>query len=1381
MSALELGLQQVATGMKMPVDVLKGAFMLTSAYFLAMLYYFIPSRASNVRHMFSIIASCTLYLSLFSLDGFLELVAMCAIVYAATYNFRSNRWMPVLTFYYVLGHFCVRLFIVQILTTSAKKFDATTPMMVLVIKLTSFAWNVYDGTKRDEEISPELRSKTIRKFPEVLEFFGFVFFFAAFLVGPAFDFNDYREFTNCTGVFAVEAGKGKTKKLPSRLIPTLRCLFGGIFWMGVFIKFSKEYSYERLVDGSTASWPAWQRFLFMQACGVAARSKFYSAWLMSEGACNFVGIGYNGMKDKTPEWTRAKNVSIVGFEFAPNFKGMLDAWNMRTGFWLRNCVYLRMVKPGQKPGFLVTFTTFLTSALWHGFHLGYYLTFVVGAFTSIVARSLRRNFRPVFMKPSKYAYLKPAYDIAGWAMTWTGINFIAAPFTLWALDKSINCWASVGFYAIYGVAWLFVWMEFLGGSKALKGLAAGTDEGDKKVAKEVAGAKRADDNAELRKHFRAQIPNHLISSLRDGGLSALLTSGKARFQIANTVNATLIYNAAICLLHSPKLYLTAYLNLDSPELLNNAQAISQLLRVKSSTVAPGVLLGPLYMGLEERRLMRSQCLDVVTTLKDSEHVLSGSEAPGRNSQEEDVEMSLLLGLGADGVFGLTNESRKMQVDVEVAVIGMNFMSIGEEKRQELDMETRKEPWVTVKNQEENMASLNSKPPHANSNKSALDDISYTDELEMESTDSDEGFDSDFADAHPLYSRASGLQFMGLAASPEVPASPTKNIGRGKESVRRVSRPSEARGSLTAAKEKSVGSTEPREHVNAGMEPGSQRNKDSVLHYFVATQDSELSLDLYLSRIISSFLDSPLPVFAGSNENPIVTQSRFSRHQVPRSNDDGTTLEEYLNAIKTNVIDRATRVASPKQIGHMTSALPYFHRPLAKLLTAMNQNVVKLETASTTTFLERETIAMMHHEFYGSKYSSSFYKHYMHSYDTALGVFTSGGTIANLTAMWVARNRALGPKPEVGFTGVDKEGLFAGLNVYGYKGAVILGSAMLHYSFKKAVDLLGLGDNGLGLVPVNDKFKMKMDALEEKIKEYQAKQFLIVSIIGIAGTTETGSIDDLEAIAQVAQKYKIHFHVDAAWGGPLIFSREHASKLAGVEKADSITIDGHKQLYTPMGLGLLLFSNPGMASSIRKTANYIIRKESADLGQFTLEGSRAAGSLHLHAVLHLLGRDGIESLVTRSATLVRQMAQRLSSHPAHAFQTLHDPETNILLYRYIPSLLRGKVAARAPLSEAEDDLISEATRRIQARQATEGQQGFVSRTKVQVQRSGEKRWVDAFRVVLANPLTKWDDVEGVISEQQTLGVVIENEMVEEKHEGLSSKEKLVMWVGWPFEM
>ncbi|KAJ3295069.1 hypothetical protein HDU79_009905 [Rhizoclosmatium sp. JEL0117] len=663
--------------------------------------------------------------------------------------------------------------------------------------------------------------------------------------------------------------------------------------------------------------------------------------------------------------------------------------------------------------------------------------------------------------------------------------------------------------------------------------------------------------------------------------------------------------------------------------------------------------------------------------------------------------------------------------------------------------------------------------------------------DIEGSDTHE-FDSTFAASHPLFSVASGVHRIAQTHL-------TTTLGEnGYDSDTHSDTPTDvwdadapelaapdrnANGNANAnAKAATVSLSVPYSaQATSGLEPGSQRNKDSVLHYFVATQASELSLDRYLSRIIDSFLDTPLPIFAGSSENPHTIQARFSKHQVPNSNEEGTTLEDYLYKVKTDVIDRATRVASPKQIGHMTSALPYFHRPLSKLLTAMNQNVVKLETASTITYLERETIAMLHHEFYGSTCTKSFYTHYMHSFDTALGVFTSGGTIANVTALWVARNRALGPKSDIGFTGVEKEGLFKALTVYGYKGAVIIGSKMLHYSIKKAVDLLGLGDNGLCLIDVDDKFKIKTDLLESKIQEYKANNILVIAIIGICGTTETGTIDPLNSIAHLAQKYKIHFHVDAAWGGPLIFSREHASKLTGIELSDTITIDGHKQLYTPMGLGLLLFKNPHLPTAIRKTANYIIRKESADLGQFTLEGSRPAGSLHLHAVLHLLGRDGIESLVTRSATLVRQMAQRVSSHPSRAFQTLHDPETNILLYRYIPRVLRDKVSAWAPLEPHEDAVISEATRRIQTRQGAEGEKGFVSRTRVEVEREGGvKRYVDAFRVVLANPLTTWEDVEGVISEQLVVGMKIEEEMVEENHEGLD-KEKVQMWVGWPFEI
>lgn len=89
----------------------------------------------------------------------------------------------------------------------------------------------------------------------------------------------------------------------------------------------------------------------------------------------------------------------------------------------------------------------------------------------------------------------------------------------------------------------------------------------------------------------------------------------------------------------------------------------------------------------------------------------------------------------------------------------------------------------------------------------------------------------------------------------------------------------------------------------------------------------------------------------------------------------------------------------------TTALPYFHRPLARLVTAMNQNTVKVETASAVTFLERETLAKLHHAFYAQE--PAFYATHAHRAEACLGAITSGGTLANLTALWCARNAALG--------------------------------------------------------------------------------------------------------------------------------------------------------------------------------------------------------------------------------------------------------------------------------------------------------------------------------------------------------------------------------------
>jgi glutamate decarboxylase len=233
---------------------------------------------------------------------------------------------------------------------------------------------------------------------------------------------------------------------------------------------------------------------------------------------------------------------------------------------------------------------------------------------------------------------------------------------------------------------------------------------------------------------------------------------------------------------------------------------------------------------------------------------------------------------------------------------------------------------------------------------------------------------------------------------------------------------------------------------------SYRDQDSVLHYFIATSQSEHLLDTYMSRLIHSFLNSNGPIYA--YDIPVSPTTE----EIPEKK----SLSTYLQDLKSNLISRATRTGAPQMIGHMSSALPYFHRPLARLLTTLNQNVVKVETASTFTALERNTLAMLHSVFFDQ--TKGFYKTYEQRTDTSLGMICSGGTVANISALWIARNKAMPT--------VAKLGLSVALKSKGYERAVVLGSSLMHYSFKKAVDLLGLGEDGLLLIDTDDQFRMR---------------------------------------------------------------------------------------------------------------------------------------------------------------------------------------------------------------------------------------------------------------------------------------------------------------------
>ncbi|MBW4431900.1 MAG: putative pyridoxal-dependent aspartate 1-decarboxylase [Pelatocladus maniniholoensis HA4357-MV3] len=452
----------------------------------------------------------------------------------------------------------------------------------------------------------------------------------------------------------------------------------------------------------------------------------------------------------------------------------------------------------------------------------------------------------------------------------------------------------------------------------------------------------------------------------------------------------------------------------------------------------------------------------------------------------------------------------------------------------------------------------------------------------------------------------------------------------------------------------------------------------------------------------------------------------------------TNFESYFQYLNENVVAHSIHTSAPQFIGHMTSALPAFVRPLAKLMTAMNQNAVKIETAKALSFCEREALAMMHRQIYDL--SDNFYAQHIQNNQSTLGILVSGGTTANITALWCARNRSLGAKNE--FLGIEKEGLSAALNFYGYKGAVVIGSELMHFSFDKAADLMGISTKNLMRVPVDSNNRVNIQALRRAVADCRQQNLHIIAIVGIAGTTDSGSVDPLEDIVEIAQENNIHFHVDAAWGGPVIFSRKHQHKLAGIEKAHSVTIDGHKQLYLPMGIGMVFFRDPHLASSIEKQASYTMRKGSFDLGKRSLEGSRPGMALFLHAGLKLIGLNGYEFLIDEGIRKTQYMAAQISAMPE--FELLAEPDTNLLIYRYIPEQFR-EVVVNKKLSETENRFINHFNELLQKMQRQIGRT-FISRTTKTTINLDKEISVIAMRAVIANPLTTEADIDAVLNDQ-----------------------------------
>jgi glutamate decarboxylase len=242
-----------------------------------------------------------------------------------------------------------------------------------------------------------------------------------------------------------------------------------------------------------------------------------------------------------------------------------------------------------------------------------------------------------------------------------------------------------------------------------------------------------------------------------------------------------------------------------------------------------------------------------------------------------------------------------------------------------------------------------------------------------------------------------------------------------------------------------------------------------------------------------------------------------------------------------------------------------------------------------------------------------------------------------------------------------------LSHYGYCRAVVIMSSRAHYSLRKASGLLGIGEKNVVTVPVDASNRIDIAGLQRVLRRFCGKnaseRVKVVSVVGIAGNTETGNIDDLSTVGALCRDAGVHFHVDACWGGPAMLVDEYRKLFNGIELADSVTIDAHKLLYCPMSMGVALFRSEKDLSTIKHTSRYIIRRNSVDIGRFTVEGSRPFSALKPWAAIKIIGRQGYCLLFKQARQNTRTLKRLLAE--SGNFETLNEPELFIVNYRFVP--------------------------------------------------------------------------------------------------------------------
>jgi len=409
------------------------------------------------------------------------------------------------------------------------------------------------------------------------------------------------------------------------------------------------------------------------------------------------------------------------------------------------------------------------------------------------------------------------------------------------------------------------------------------------------------------------------------------------------------------------------------------------------------------------------------------------------------------------------------------------------------------------------------------------------------------------------------------------------------------------------------------------------------------RDQHTEIGSAVTQLISeraALLES-LPV--APPETPSELETLFDESMPVEAVPAKAILEQYAR----DVAPHAMQVPSPRYFGQFNPT------PLAigvwadALCSSLNQNAGAWRNGPTSAMIESQVIRWLCELIgYGKE---------------AFGVLASGGSEANLLALKCARDRV---SPEIA-----RKGARDGSNLTVYT------SEQCHYSVEKSLDILGLGRESLRKIPTDERFHVRLDSLRDTISDDVQAGRRPFCIVGVAGTTSTGVIDDLPALADIAREHDCWFHVDAAYGGALAFSDKHRSKLRGIERADSVTFDPHKWMFVPFSCGTTLVRDGHrvLRNSFDMSPEYLAEDRGFDDAQYDFfrygqMGTRRFNSLKLWMCFKFMGKAGYSQTVDRHIKLTEYLAARLDSLPD--FERVGGVETAVCCFRYLPERVRA---------------------------------------------------------------------------------------------------------------